>query len=1230
MSVSAKSNRECDTGSDPALADLVEELTNRLRAGEAVDVEACAAAHPEHAEQLRQILPALRVLEDLSGSGGPGPDAVPPARIGEPGASAPGDALAGTLGDFRLIREVGRGGMGVVYEAEQISLSRRVALKVLPFAAVLDPRQLQRFHNEARAAACLHHEHIVPVYAVGSERGVYFYAMQFIDGHTVAAVIALHQQPGATDETVDVSRPLPGDGEGPGGAPAEAPFAPAAEAGAGAASTEDAPRDAASFRRVAGWGVQAAEALEHAHSLGVVHRDVKPANLMIDGHGRLWVTDFGLARTAADSGLTLTGDLVGTLRYMSPEQALAKHGLVDHRTDVYSLGATLYELLTLRPACGGSDRQELLRQIAFEEPRRPRKLNKVIPGDLETIVLKAMEKNPGDRYATAQELADDLERWLRDEPIRARRPTVLQRLRRWSRRHRPVVAGLAAGLLTLLVLGVVLAFSYQRRLTETERGVTAALVQAETLLAEGDDQTDRPERWQATARLAQGAVEKAEELLAAGRGTPELTARVRQVRAAVEAAVTDSRLLVELDRIRLEQAAEKNGRFNTTRAVPLYAELFGKYGIELAAPEAAAVRVRGSRLREALLAALEDWARLTRDAAERCQLVKVLQAVESAPDTFRARWLKAVRRPDTAALVKLAGEPQALRLPATAVANLANDLRQAKELAAAERLLRAGQERFPDNFWLNHNLGILLREQGPARAEEAIGYLRAALALRRDSPGAYFNLAFALKEKGDTKGAVRCYRAALAIDPNFALAHNNLAIALHDAKDLEGAIRCLRTAIRLDPKLATAYDNLGKALREKGDLGGAIRCFRTALEVDPKYAPSYLSLGLVRLDKKDSEGAIRCYKSALAIDAQYADAHYGLGLALKLKGDLGGAIRCYQTALRINPTFADAHNNLGNALMARGDPEGAIREYRAAVQSDSKNAEAHNNLGNALSVKGDLEEAIRCHKAALAIDPNYAIAHYNLGLDLMLRKGDLEGAVDCFQAALAINPRNAKAHGALGQALLEQGKFADASQATTKALELLPPGHPLRDAAVQQLRQCKRLAAVDAKSSAILRGQGKPSGAVETVMLAWLCQRPNKQLTARAAGFYAEAFTDPTLGRDLEADHRYAAARAAALAGCGQGKDAAGLSEPERARLRRQALDWLRADLAAWRQQLETEPSKARPVVREQMQHWRRDDALSVVRGPEALARLLEAERLEWQKLWEGVAALQKLATSPD
>jgi WD40 repeat protein/serine/threonine protein kinase len=452
----------------------LEEYRALLEAGAAPDRAAFLSRHPEIAGELAECLSGLEFVH-----------AVAPALSSagdQPGAPATGESFCGALGDFRILREVGRGGMGIVYEAEQISLNRRVALKVLPFAATMDPRHLQRFHNEARAAAGLHHTNIVPVYGVGSERGVHYYAMQFIDGRTLADLIAQHQGGASAD--------VPTTAEA--ASAASAPTVPMA-----AQATSPAPQDAAYFRQVAEWGAQAAEALDCAHQQGVVHRDVKPANLLVDAAGRLWVTDFGLAQVQSDSRLTMTGDLVGTLRYMSPEQALAKRVVIDHRTDVYSLGATLYELLTLEPPFGGGDRQELLRQIAFEEPKAPRRLNRAIPVELETIVLKGMEKNPAERYATAKEIAEDLERYCRDEPVRGRRPTLARRVRKWARRHQALVGSAAAA---VVVIAVVLAVS-TGLITAAYRDEAAQRAAAVAQKERADDQR----------RLAQDAAQEAKD-----------------------------------------------------------------------------------------------------------------------------------------------------------------------------------------------------------------------------------------------------------------------------------------------------------------------------------------------------------------------------------------------------------------------------------------------------------------------------------------------------------------------------------------------------------------------------------------------------------------------------------------------------------------------------------------------------------------------------------------------
>jgi tetratricopeptide (TPR) repeat protein len=1367
------------SSADRALGLLVEELTAKLQAGEPVDVQAYVEGHPEHAERLRQLLPALRLLGDLGRSAATGMSAgIPPAEV-------PQD-LVGTLGDYRILREVGRGGMGVVYQAEQISLGRRVALKVLPFAATLDPKQLQRFHNEAKTAAGLHHTNIVPVYFAGSERGVHFYAMQYIDGPTLAAVIRdLRRQAGLDPAEAGAS---PGSGPSVAEellscrAAAEAaadpqpttaylasppPAAPAGETtppAAAAPTTGRSVRGPAFFRTAARLGVQAAEALEHAHQLGVVHRDVKPANLLVDGRGHLWVTDFGLAYCQSQAGLTLTGDLVGTLRYMSPEQALAKRVVVDHRTDVYSLGATLYELLTLEPAFPGSDRQELLRQIAFEEPVRPRRLDRKVPVELETIVLKALEKSPADRYGTAQELADDLGRFLKDEPIRAKRPSLVLRARKWARRHKPEVVALAAGLLSAFVLAVVLAFWYQRRLAGTERGVTAALAQAEVLVREGDKQTDHPERWQATAWRALAAQEKAEALLAAGAATEELAARVRQVRQAVDAAVGDSRLLVQLDRIRLEQTAVnvKDNRFDQAQAAPLYAALLGDYGVDLAAPETAAARVRASRLREALLSALADWVHVSQDEGERQRVAKVYQ-LALPPDSLRQRLTAATRRRDGAGLAKLVQEPAFRALPPATLVILAQDLARSREWAAAGQLLRAGLERHPGDFWLNHDLGMLLKHQQPPRLEEAVRYLTAAAALRSDSPGVHVNLGNALRRKGDLEGAGREYQTAIRInheyagahsglgvllcdyrhdyegaiaefreairlrrdDPqlhfnlgnalkaqgrldeaiaqyrqairlkkDFLVAHHNLALALHRKGRLDEAIAAYREAIRLKKDYAEAHCGLGAALRDKGQLDEAITACREAIRLKKDDPEAHCNLGVALVAKGRLEEGIAAHREAIRLKKDDAVAHYNLGLALQDRGRLDEAIAEFKEALRIKKDYPGAHTNLGNALAAKGQPDAAIAEYRAALGSKRDFPEAykaHYSLGSALEEKGQLDEAIAEYRKALRIKKDYPEAHCNLGAILCDQKHDYDKAIAEFREALRIKkdfPEAHKAHNNLGYALYCKGQLDEAIAECREALHIKPDflmahnnlalalrttgrldeaiaeyreairikpdyaeaycnlgttlelkgqfaealvyrlrGHKLGSKnprwnypSAQWVRNCERLVELDGKLPAILSGQKQPADSAERVALAQLCAMPCKQLNRAALRFYMEAFaTEPKLAENLNMRHRYNAACAAALAGCGQGQDAGRLSDKERAGLRRQALDWLRADLQAWQSLLGKGPHTNRPVVVQQLAHWLKDTDFNGVRGEKALAGLLEAERADWQKLWADV-----------
>lgn len=456
---------------DDTLAKALEQMACDLESHGAIDLDAYRVIYPRHAARIAELVPTLRALH------------VAMATDGE----KPGDAEAslpwGVLGDFRLVREIGRGGMGIVYEAEQISLRRRVALKVLPWAGMWDDRHLQRFKNEAAAAAQLDHPHIVQVYGVASERGVNFFAMRFVDGMTIADVI--RAQLDAKPRNAQPKRIAREDDESPDSGLADRSMADAGTTPAHAAALSTVVSHSARrrFQRIAELGLQAAEALAHAHQAGIIHRDIKPSNLLLDKDGKLWVTDFGLAKMDDSATLTTMGCAPGTLRYMSPEQ-LVGSPFLDGRSDVYSLGVTLYEMLAGQPAFQGSERPGVTAAIRAGRFAPIHQLDAATPRDLETIILKAMACDADDRFASAGAMADDLRRFVEGRPIRSRRAGLLERAVKLSRRHARITA-LALAAMSLLTAACVIA---SIQIWQTRNQADAARDLAERRLAEATRQ----------------------------------------------------------------------------------------------------------------------------------------------------------------------------------------------------------------------------------------------------------------------------------------------------------------------------------------------------------------------------------------------------------------------------------------------------------------------------------------------------------------------------------------------------------------------------------------------------------------------------------------------------------------------------------------------------------------------------------------------------------------------
>jgi eukaryotic-like serine/threonine-protein kinase len=1067
--------------------------------------------------------------------------------------------------------------------------------------------------------------------------------------------------------------------------------------------------------------VQAAEALEHAHEMGVIHRDIKPGNLLLDARGHVWITDFGLAQVASDAKLTLTGDLVGTLRYMSPEQALAKRVVIDHRTDIYSLGMTLYELLTLEPAFGGNDREEVLRQIAFEEPKPPHRLNRSVPGDLQTIVMKCLEKNPHDRYVSAQELADDLRHYLEDKPIRARRPSWRQRAGKWSRRHKPVLWAAAVSLIVTALVGGATAMWRLEQGWEMDRQRLLADNEAE--LALNDSHTFLNQ-----GRLPEAlwAIRRAQPLLTSGLLSDPTEARVRQ-------RLTDMEMAARLNDARLLRAGVKNDTFDSAAADDAYRLAFEGYDLDVLTlePIQAAQRIKASTISNELSSALDDWSLVCRfnRKTEDMTAKHLLEIARLASSNYQANLVRdAVERSDKKKAVELAASEVVPALSPSTVFLLADALYYFDAPDQAITLLRKAQAVHPEDFWINHHLARHLGMVGSSGWEESKGFFMAALALRPHSPGVHVNLGMVLYRTGRLPEAERHYRRAIELEPGYAQAHGNLGVVLNKQGRVEQAKAELRKAIQLRATFSGFYLNLGELLKDEKKFDEAKAEYRKAIELAPRDPRPHVGLATVLWEEgRQAEAEPECRK-AIELDSRISNAHTVLGSVLGKTGRLSEAKVEFRKAIELDPESTSAHDNLGYALEQEGGYEEAEPAYRRAVELDPKNARFRTRLGSVLARLGRAKEAEAELREAIALDPKSASPRNNLGvlfkdagrieeakaewrkvseLDpndaqcchnlgaVLGQEGRLDEARLEYGKAIARDPKFAPPHNALGAILFDQGHLKEAETEFRKSVELDPKysegyynlgsllyhkgrlgeaeaqlrkaiglapdhaqahcnlAHTLRDLgrfsealsflrrghelgskrpnwpypSAQWVQACERLVELDRTISGLPAGKLEARNIAHRLALAEFCQLPAKRLYANSARLYAEAFAaDPKLADKLDAMHRYNAACAAALAGCSQGKDADKLDTKERARLRKQALDWLRADLKTYRQVVERSSGKAGPEIARRLQHWLQDTDFTAVRSAGALGRLPEAERADWQKLWEEVEALRKRA----
>jgi serine/threonine-protein kinase len=689
---------------------------------------------------------------------------------------------------------LGRGGMGVVYKARHPRLNRTVALKMLLAGPYAGPGELERFLREAETVAGLRHANIVQVHEAGDVDGRPYFTMEFVEGGSLAQKL--------------------------GGTPQPA-------------------------RQAAALVVSVAAAVHAAHQRGIVHRDLKPGNILLTDDGTPKLTDFGLARRLEGAAsLTQNGAPLGTPSYMAPEQAEGRSREVGPAADTYALGAILYELLTGRPPFRAETAAETLRQVVSRDPVPPSRLNAAVPRDVETICLKCLEKSPERRYASAVALADDLQRFLRQEPIVAHPVGPLGRVLKWTRRH-PTGAALVATALTLVGLaiggGVGLVQQRAERRAELRSEVGTSLAQAVSLR--------KGFHFHEARELLEGAQQRLGPA-----GTDDL-------RRQVDGATADLKLTEDLDTARMRAVTSLGGGFGAA-ADPLYEEAFASAGLGRPGDdsEAVAARVRGSAVRAELVAALDDWASITPHPARRAWLLAVARAADPHPSRDRLRQPELWQ--DGPRLTKLVNDFPVDELSPQVSAALGRVLRE--NGGKAVPLLSTAQARFPQDFWVNFELGWALYEV--QRSDDAIGFYRAALALRPDAGPAHNNLGAALYTRGRLDEAISHFKQALHSDPRFAVAHNNLGLALWARGRPEEAISHYQEAIRLAPTAPVFHLNLGNALRDRALLDEAIGELRQAVHLDPKSATARYSLGLALSDNGRLDEAISHFRQAIWLD----------------------------------------------------------------------------------------------------------------------------------------------------------------------------------------------------------------------------------------------------------------------------------------------------------------------------------------------------------------------------
>ncbi len=946
-----------------------------------------------------------------------------------------------------LYEMLGEGGMGVVRRGRDPDLGRDLAVKLLRPEYRDDAGLRCRFVEEAQVGGQLQHPGTVPVYEMGNTSdGCPYFSMKLVKGQTLATLLAHRSSP-----------------------------------------AYELPRFLNIFEAVC-------QAVAYAHSKGVIHRDLKPGNIMVGAFGEVQVMDWGLAKVlrgdsedaerttpgtvvrTVRSDSTAEGDwthgAVGTLAFMAPEQARGEQDAVDERADVFGMGAVLCVILTGQPPYIGVSRKDLERRVAAGEvgealgrlegcgaeeelvvlasdclaPRREerprhagevaRRMSAYLAGVQERLRAAELERAAAAARAEEAQARVAAETLAREE-AQARADEAKKREEAETRARAAAEAQAGEALAKAVA---------ERRARRLTMGLAAAVMVVLVMGTAGA--VYRHEQRRSARQQAEAGLDLAAKLREAYRFTDAeamleqvsgwaTQAADRPLQKALERAKDDLELARDLDGVRQKAATMVEGEWDPGRVVrEQFPEVLAQHGLDVLEGDLdeLAQKVQVSAVRQSIIEALDDWARRETDRQRKHRLLKLANLAEEGGEEsnpWRQEVRQALAREDSKRLLPLMLGTKQGKLTAGVVLLLADALGEKTEEATV--LLRQLQREQPRDFWVNFILGNHLREA--KRHQEATECYLVAVVLRPDSAPARNNLGLALLSRGKAEEAIECYRQALALNPKFAAAHTNLGAALHDKGKEEEAIACWRKAISLDPKFSLAHNNLGIALSGKGKAEEAIACFRQAILFDPKLALAHGNLGVALHTRGKVDQAIPCFRQAIALDPKLPGAHFGLGIALKAKGEVEEAIACFRQAIVLDCKRASAHHLLGLTLAAKGELDEAIACFRQATGLEPKNPTAHDNLGVVLGNKGNVGEAIESFNKAIALDPKYAPAYFNLG-NTLLGKRKVDEAITCFRKAIHIFPKLSLAHSHLGNALQVKGKQDEALACYRQAIAL--------------------------------------------------------------------------------------------------------------------------------------------------------------------------------------------------